>query len=292
MSELLRRFHYPLTYLLLALLCVIGMTGRGESGALGPGSRALVDLTVPLQQMVTFPVREAQGVWRDYVALVGVREENERLAAELARTKQENLRYQEAIVSSERFQRLADFRARGDVPMLPANVIGQDLSAWFQSVIIDQGSAAEVRAGMPVITDSGVVGVVAGTTPGAAKVLLITDPQSRVDAYVQRTRARGTVRGTSHEGSDFAYVLRDEDVGEGDVLLTSGLGGIYPKGLVIGRIGAVERKPYGLFQRAEVAPAVDFRSLEEVFVILERREVPGPDAFSSGSEALVAGAPE
>ena len=120
----------------------------------------------------------------------------------------------------------------------------------------------------------------------ASKVLLVIDPQSRVDGYVQRTRARGTVRGRATEEAEFEYVLREEDVQPGDLVLTSGLGGVYPKGLVVGRVARVRRKPYGLFQRAVVEPAVDFRKLEEVFVILDRRELPPDEQFVTDSADL------
>ena len=170
--------------------------------------------------------------------------------------------------------------------MVPANVVAEDLSPWFQAVIIDQGSASGIGPGMPVITDSGVVGVVVGTTPGASKVLLILGPQSRVDVYIQRTRARGSVRGRSQQDCELAYVLREEDVRPGDLVLTSGLAAVYPKGLVVGEVSRVERLPHGLFQHAELQPAVDFRKLEEVFVILERRQLPADEEFSDDAEGL------
>jgi len=170
--------------------------------------------------------------------------------------------------------------------MVPANVVAQDLSAWFQSIVIDQGSNGRIRPGMPVLTDTGVVGVVTGTSPRASKVLLVTDPQSHIDAYVQRTRARGTVRGGASNLAEFDYVLREQDVQVGDVLLTSGLGSVFPKSLVIGRISDVQREPFGLFMRATVESAVDFRRLEEVFVVLEQRRLPEDTEFSSEDEEL------
>ena len=291
MNELFRRFHYVLTYLFLALLCVIAMTSQKRPAGLGVGSQLLVELTLPLQQMVTLPVRELRALWGDYISLVHVREQNEQLRSELARVKEENLQYREAIVASERFQRLSGFRAQHEVPMVPANVVAQDLSAWFQSVVIDRGSTSGIRPGMPVITDSGVVGVVSGTTPRAAKVLLISDPQSRVDAYVQRTRARGTVRGAADHDCDFEHVLREEDVQPGDLLLTSGLGAVYPKGLVVGTVSSVKKRPWGLFQVVGIEPAVDFRQLEEVFVILEQRDLPEDEEFATTDEGLWIEAP-
>ncbi len=281
MSDLLNRFRYPLTYLLLFSLCVISMAARKGPVDLGLGSRLLLRLTVPLSEMVTLPVRQGRAIWRDYVALLDVREDNEALREQIDRLEEETLKYREAVISSERFQRLAAFQERREVPMVAANVIAQDLSRWFHSVMIDQGADAGVRAGMPVISGSGVVGIVAGTTPGASKVLLVIDLQSRVDAYVQRSRARGTVRGRSEEDCEFDYVLREADVVEGDQLLTSGLGSVYPKGLVVGYVSQVERKSYGLFQTVRVVPAVDFRKLEEVFVILEERKLPADSEFSA-----------
>ncbi len=286
MNDQLRRLHFPLTYLLLALLSIISMTSRSQPATFGLGSQLLVELTLPLQRMVTLPARELRTLWAEYISLVHVREENKTLHAELSRIKEENLQYREEIVSSERFQRLAGFRADREVPMVPANVVAQDLSGWFQSIVVDRGSTTGVRPGMPVLTDTGVVGVVAGTTPRAAKVLLISDPQSRVDAYVQRSRAHGTVRGDADGSCAFQYVQRDEDVRVGDVVLTSGLGALYPKGLVVGTIASLDRKPFGLFQRARIEPAVDFRQLEEVFVILEQGRLPEDDEFQTRDEGL------
>ena len=292
MSELLRRFRYGLSYFGLASLCALAMASQHSPHELGFAPRLVLNLTLPLERMVTMPLGELRGVWGDYVALVGVREDNERLRGRLARAEEENHQYREAILSSERFQKLSGFRAQREIPMVPANVIHQDLSAWFQSLIIDQGAAAGIRPGMPVITDSGVVGLVSGTTPGASKVLLIVDPQSRVDAYVERTRARGTVRGTSSHQADFEYVLRQENIEEGDLLLTSGLGTVYPKGLVVGRVATVDRKTSGLFLSAKISPAVDFTRLEEVFVILEQRQIPDEEAFSAADDGLWPAAPK
>jgi rod shape-determining protein MreC len=288
-SELLRRFRYPLTYLVLASLSVIGLASRPGPAEIGLAPRLILEITAPLERMVVLPVAAARSLWKDYLALVGVRHRNQRLREELARLREENLQYREAILASERFQRLADFRSAREVPMVPANVVAHDISPWFRSIVIDQGERSGIRPGMPVITDQGVVGLVAGTTPGASKVLLVTDPQSRVDAFVQRTRARGTVRGRSVADCEFEYVLRDEEIRPGDLLVTSGLDSVYPKGLVVGSVGKTEREPYGLFQRARIEPSVDFGTLEEVFVLLDRKEVPSDAAFEASVAQLWSG---
>jgi rod shape-determining protein MreC len=287
LGELLGRFRYPLTYLFVALICVATLASRGRPGRLGPGSRIVLELTLPLQQMVTLPVDKLRALWASYVDVVGAAEENLELRSRIARLSEENLQYREAVVSARRFDELDELRRRLDLRMVPANVAAQDLSAWFRSIVIDQGSNAGIRPGMPVMAEGGgVVGVVAGVAREAAKVLLVIDSQSRVDAYVQRSRARGSVAGGGDRACQFNYALRDADVHPGDLLLTSGLGAVYPKGLVVGRIASVERRAYGLFQKAEVEPAVNFRQLEEVFVILDQRELPPDDAFESDDDGL------
>jgi rod shape-determining protein MreC len=284
--ELLRRFRYPLTYLLLACLCVIQLAASPRPSELSLPGRLLLAVTVPVERMVTLPVESSRRLWHEYVALVDVQEENERLRRRLTHIEEENLEYREAIVASERFRRLRRLHERDDFSVTPATVIAQDVSSWFRSVIVNLGSSGGVTTGMPVVADAGVVGVVAGTASAASRVLLLIDPQSRVDVYVQRTRARGTVHGRSSETCAFEYALRDADVEVGDVLLTSGLDTVYPKGLPVGRITTVHRKPYGLFLTAEVEPMVDFRRLEEVFVIVDRQQVPPPDAFETDDGIL------
>ena len=286
MPEFLRRFRYPLTYLFLACLSVTRIAASPTPTELSLPSRVILELTVPVERMVTLPVTFVRGVWTAYMALVGVNEENEALRARITDLEEENLQYREEIVASERFKRLRHLREQNDMPLVPATVIAQDLSPWFRSVIINRGSSVGIDTGMPVVADAGVVGVVAGTSANAARVILLVDPQSRIDVYVQRTRARGTVHGTADEVCAFEYVVRDEDLEVGDLLLTSGLDRVYPKGLPVGRVKALERKPYGLFLEAEIEPAVDLNRLEEVFVSVDRREIPPPEAFQTNEGVL------
>jgi rod shape-determining protein MreC len=119
---------------------------------------------------------------------------------------------------------------------------------------------------MPVLAPEGVVGVISTASPHAAKVLLLTDPNSGVDVLVQRTRVRGIVSGLLERGAVLKYVKRTEDVRVGDPVVASGLDGIFPKGMPIGRVTRVSRKDRGLFLYAEVTPAADAARLEEVLV--------------------------
>jgi rod shape-determining protein MreC len=289
LSELLGRFRFPLTYLLLALVCVIALSSPPAPGGerLGAGSRLLVEIGVPLQRIATLPVEQAARWWDDYLDLRGVRARNAELERELSRMREENLQYREAIVASERFERLRGFNESQNLEsMVPADVIAKDLSGWFHAILIDRGASSGIRPGMPAITDSGLVGLVIGTTPNHSKLLLLTDPQSRVDVFVQRSRARGTLQGDAQGLCQLVHVLREADVELGDLVLTSGQDGIFPKGLIVGRATEVEREPYGLFQTVKVAPAADLEGLEEVFVILERRRLPDPEEFQADDPSL------
>lgn len=134
--------------------------------------------------------------------------------------------------------------------------------------MINKGEQAGLKAGMGVITPVGVVGRIIKTTPAASQVLLLTDHNSSVAALVQRTRDEGLVEGTEAGLARIKYLPILSEVGVDDVVLTSGLAGIFPKGLMIGQVTEIQKKEDGLFQVAQIKPAVDFTKLEEVLVIL------------------------
>ncbi|OGP66144.1 MAG: rod shape-determining protein MreC, partial [Deltaproteobacteria bacterium RBG_13_47_9] len=151
-----------------------------------------------------------------------------------------------------------------------AEVIGQDPSSWFKSVTIDKGERDGVKQGMAVVSPIGIIGRILKTAPHYATVLLITDYNSAVDSIVQRTRAKAIVEGKGENRCQLKYLLRTEEVAIGDAVVTSGLGGNFPKGLMVGEVKKVDKKGHGVFQYAELVPSVDFAQLEEVFVIMER----------------------
>ncbi len=231
--------------------------------------KLVFDLTVPIQKMVAIPAQSLRGTWDQYVSLVHVRAENKELRRRLSGLAEENRQFREALLSTERYERVRQMRDRLPQPMLPASLIGTDSSSWFRSVFIDKGEDAGVRKGMAVVSPEGIVGHVVAVSHHAAKVLLITDRSSAVDVTVERSRARGIVEGTRGDGCELKYVVRGEDVKPGDRLVSSGMGGIFPKGLPVGRVARVEKGNRGLFQRADVEPSVELNRLEEVFVILE-----------------------
>jgi len=228
------------------------------------------EIMAPIESFVTAPFSFGHRVWMDYFALVDVREENTVLHARIDQLQEENLQLREALVASGNLDRIVEMRSGFETPMRAAEVVGQDLSIWFRSVLLDRGQAAGIYSGMPVITTGGLVGLVTATSPHAAKVMLLQDRQSAIDGIVQRSRARGIVHGHGDGPLVFELVVQGDDVRPGDVVISSGLGGVYPKGLRIGEVIEVSDPGGGLLRQARLSPAVDFGGLEQVFVLLKR----------------------
>ena len=275
MPDLLKRIGAPLIVAFLILLTIVSMVmdrgspidGRGEL----PWWQAIVlEITAPVERVVSAPIDGVTNFFEEYVDLLGVRADNRRLLRRIAEIESENLQFREALVSSGHLARVASMRDEIEIPMLPAEVVGLDVAPWFRSVLVDRGSEHGVEPGYPVITHKGVVGVVTATSGHAAKTMLLLDRQSSVDALVQRSRARGVVRGIGRDHLEFEFVVRGADVVVGDEVITSGLGGIYPKGLRLGRVGELRDAGGRLTRIAVIDPAVDLGQLEQVFVMLRR----------------------
>jgi rod shape-determining protein MreC len=208
------------------------------------------------------------GGWNRYVWLIETEQENVRLQSENRRLAAELNNVEEIRLANERLRLLLEFKDTVDLPTLPAQVIAVDASSWFRTVLIDKGDTDGIREGMPVVAAEGIVGRVIRSAPRESRVLLLTDASSAVASLVQRNRTRGVVRGQG-DILTLDFVLRQKDIEVGDRIVTSGTGGVFPKGLVIGEVTRTAREKYGLFQTVTVAPAVDFARLEEVLVLLK-----------------------
>jgi rod shape-determining protein MreC len=236
------------------------------------GEKLLIEVTAPLQSIIEQAINITRQFWLNYFYLVNTRQENELLTRELDRLKMENSRYRELQTSQKRLQELLRFKQTTNRPALAAQVIGLDPTGWFKSVIINKGEDAGVKLDLPVVNGSGVVGRVVSVSPNYAKVLLVIDQNSAIDCLIQRSRDRGMVKGLSAEICKLDYLARSGDVIEGDMVVTSGLGGIFPKGLPLGRVLKVNEVSGELFKDIQIKPAVDFSKLEEVLVILEEKK--------------------
>ena len=268
MLAFLRRnqIFFSSCFCLLLSLYILTATARGQIKN-EPVGALLMWILRPLQMAGQGTANWIKGFRDHYDTLAGFRSENERLRKRLQALEIERQRLLEAEATNRRLQQLLDFRAELPNSAITATIIASSATSWFQSCVLNKGSADGVRKGMAVVTPLGVVGKVVAVTGGTAKVLLLTDPNSGIDVLVQRTRSRGIVSGSLESGTVLKYIKRSEDVQEGDRLVTSGLDNIFPKGLLVGTVIRVRKQNRGLFQSVEVWPAVQAARVEEVLVI-------------------------
>jgi rod shape-determining protein MreC len=239
---------------------------------INPVDRILLRISAPVQAAVTGAVRGIHRGWRRYVYLIGVEKENERLRQETETQRLQINEAQRQLARLKGYERMLGFRATRGVETVGVRVIGRDASPFVRvlRVRIDRGGA-KVRPNLPVVTADGVVGKVGHVYGSYSDVILAVDPKSNIDVVIQRTGGRGLLRGidgTNRYVCRIEYLLRKEEVRVGDLAVTSGVAGIFPKDLPVGRISKVTRRTYGLYQEVEVIPAVDFSGLDEMLVIL------------------------
>jgi rod shape-determining protein MreC len=224
-------------------------------------------LLAEVQRGASAAFSSVQRVWSGYIGLRQVQSENERLLRELQEA-QIALQEQRALADRSRnLERLLDLRDRSNLKTAAAEIIAAGAAPEFRTLTIDKGSGDGVNADMAVIAPGGIVGRVVMPSARAAKVQLLIDRNAAAGALIERSRAQGVVAGSGGEFLSLQYVPEIADVVVGDLVVTSGIDGIYPKGYLIGRIESVERSG-GSFKNIAVRPAVDFTSLEEVLVVL------------------------
>ncbi|MGD9366960.1 MAG: rod shape-determining protein MreC [Desulfobacteraceae bacterium] len=255
---------------LIALVTIsilsLSLSSREPYPAYGPG-RIAISLVAPFQKMLIGTTRFFRDIWEHYFFLISVAEENELLRRELREARALNHRHREAMLANQRLRRLLALEEEMTQPVIAARVVGKDPSPWFQSVTVDKGTADGVRKGQPVINPEGIVGLVTDAAAHYAKVMLITDPNSAVDAVIQENRARGIVKGGTSGYCVLNFVLRKHPVAVGHLVISSGMDGVFPKGLPIGAVAAIVKQKAGIFQDVTVAPYVDFERLEEVLIV-------------------------
>lgn len=268
MLSLLRRQSVLVTtgaLLALSLALLVG-NARGRR-RIDPLGAVLLEMVTPVGRALDAVGHAFARAWDGYVNLVGVRQENAWLRRQVRELEARTDRVADLASQNARLQALLDLRDSMPGQAVAARVTGADAGGLFRTATLNKGERGGVVKGMAVVAPQGVVGQVVATSPNAARVLLLEDHSSGVDAIVQRSRARGIVEGGSGAGCVLKYVKRREDLQVGDHVVTSGLDGIFPKGLPIGEIAAIVSGDRGLHQRAEVQPAVDFSKLEEVLVV-------------------------
>ncbi len=231
----------------------------------------LMNIAFPFQKAVTVTTDTAGRVFRNYFNLVNTKKENEVLKEKVNDLRAQTVHLEELERENQRLRELLNFRKEIPTPMLPAEIIAASPTPWMDTFVVDKGTKAGIQPGMPVVSEKGVVGYILKTTRFVSTVMVLTHYNCRVDAIIQRTRSHGVVGGLLEGQCRLFNVLRTEDISVGDRVVTSGFGNRFPRGLLIGVVKKVKKKPFGLFQEAEITPSVDFNKLEEVYILLKQQ---------------------
>ncbi len=272
MRDLLKK-HSLVALILVALLValLVYSINLTSSERANPVERGVAGTLAPVQEVSTRSTNFLVRWYQDYIALVNTKHDNRRMIEEIKTLNNTVLATSEALRENERLGKLLGMRKAVTAPTMAALVIGDDSTPWYRSLALDHGSADGIGEGMPVLAVDGIVGQIIKVTPSSSRVLLLTDHASSITAMVARSRARGVVKGDGDGRLILEFTMRGEDVQVGDEIISSGVGGIFPKGLMIGRVTAVRKGDYGIFQNITVKPAVSIAHLEEVLVVLRTR---------------------
>jgi rod shape-determining protein MreC len=228
----------------------------------------ILDVVAPVERLIKIPLDKTITVWNRYIFLVGLGEENLRLKRENGQLKNQLLQSREGYLEGLRLQKLLILKDQSDYVSMTARVIGIDQKSLIKTILINKGTSHGVRNGLPVMNDQGVLGRIIETSWHVSRVLLISDGNSNIDALVQGTRVQGMLQGSGAMRCMLKYIAKTEEVKTGDLVVSSGMTEIFPKGLLLGTVIRADKKDSGLFQRIEVIPAVDFTRLEEVLVLM------------------------
>lgn len=267
--------------LFMVLLGVLRIVSENERNQLTQVEIVLRDAVAPLFSGVMQVSNTILNISNSITSYNELLEENSKLKEQVRQLSLLNNQLEEFQLENQRLHRLLEFKEVeiDRLDLKAARVIGRDISNWFNTIIIDKGSNDGIKKNMPVINHQGLIGRVVAVSRNTAEIMLLLDTESAVGAMVQRNRTFGVVEvSTSTEYPlQMIHLTHDAPVEIGDVLITSGLGEIFPKGLKIGYIADIEMAPTGLVKQAMVVPYVDFGRLEEVFVVMEVKEPLEPD---------------
>jgi rod shape-determining protein MreC len=275
MIKYLKEYRFYIVLFLFLLIPVIAIdTSTRAPRDYRIYDRAILLVTAPIQRAISWSLDQIVSGFQNYVYLWHTRQDNlslldenrklHNIIAGLRETQHENLRLRRMLAFQERFR----------LDTVVARVIAKDVSTEFRAIRLNRGERSGVRKNMAVVTNEGVVGRILRTTSDTADVVTILDLLSAIDSIVERSRARGIVEGMTDEVCQLRFALRTDDIEPGDVLISSGLGGIFPKGVPVGTVSKVNRKPFGITQEVEVRPSVDFSKLEEVMVVVRQESEP------------------
>lgn len=252
---------------LISIAVVITHYREGENGPLHRIQNSAISLLSPIQVGAFSVVRYSTNVWESITRFGSLKTENKKLKKDNASLRRQAVVEKELELENRRLREQLNAPIRRDYQTLFATVIGKSVSNWQATIELDKGLDDGVRKDQAVATSDGLAGHVTKVNRNSCLVQLITDQKCAVGARLQSSRATAIVKGQGGQELNLVFLPREIKVDRGELLLTSGIGGVYPPGIVVGTVSAVAKKPRGFYHEITVSPAVDFWTLEEVFIV-------------------------
>lgn len=209
-----------------------------------------------------------RGVVSEYINIVGVKSENKKMKEHIQELQAIQTQFEENLIENNRLKKLLEFKEKTKMKLLPAQVIGKDLTVDHQTITINKGTAQGVKDQQAVLTTEGAVGYIQKPQLNSSQVMLTTDRYAVTDAIIQKSRSRGIIEGMGKNDGVLQYVDRDEKIEAGDMIVTGGLDNIYPVGFPLAIVKEVMKKPNSSMRVIHTVPVVHAEKIEEVFVVL------------------------
>lgn len=269
-SEWSKRSRILLGVLLVLSVMILTVYFReGSNGILHRAQRYTVNIVVPLQSGVARAVAPVRSTFRFITSIGSLSTKSKKLEKENRKLKAEIVTLEQAKKENKRLRKLVGFKERSDFTTVPAHVIGKSSTEWQAVIVLDKGKNDGIKKNMSVVVDGGLIGQVIDSSPNACRIQLITDQKSGVGVQVVGTGETGVLQGQISRELRLSYISKDSKLKKGDKVVTSGLGGVFPKGIYIGTVRKVAKRPYSLFKEIKVKSLVDFTKLEEVLIITD-----------------------
>ena len=263
-----------------ACLLLLTVQTRGRST---PAAEVLAFATTPIQSALARVNRAAVNVWSTYLDWKNVRAENKRLRDENQQLRVDSLHVSETSTENDRLRRLLGLQERMPLTTVSAEIIAREWGGWVRSLTVNRGRGDKITRLTAVIAPEGLIGRVIEVRAGASIIQVLTDPTSTVGAHVVRTRTSGIVEGDPRGTMRLKYMAREGGgIRVGDMIVTSGAGGVFPRGIPVGRVRAIDDRGSALFHYAVLTPVVDFARVDEVLLLTGDTRHDVTAAFPSG----------
>ncbi|MCR5175266.1 MAG: rod shape-determining protein MreC [Anaerovibrio sp.] len=294
-----RKANWVLAAVAVGVFLLIFLAARGTLNPVLTNS-TVISALAPFQRAISWVEAKVNGAATFVWDVTMVYYQNNELREEVLALRQQNLQAEEYVAENIRLREMLHYKQSAvQFDLLPAKVIGRESATWTSVISVNRGTSDGVAVNMPVITEKGLVGVVTEVTPNAAQVQLLLDSRFSVGTLVQRSESRvaGIVQGNPSDAMlpQMINIPRNSDIVEGDTIVTSGFGGVFPKGLMVGSVASIKNDNGGLLDIAYLYTSVDFQRLEDVMIITASREAPPqpliPPEQTPGTETDKAGNP-